>query len=233
MSPSTNTPDDTRGSEPQDAIAHRFAWFGKLPSAGDFVSRRMPYVVQQFWDQWCADGLEALKAGSTAAGLGVWGGTPKWAFVIPAQPGVPTGQLGLFAPSCDRVGRVFPFIVVAPLVPEQQALMLDRAALLGLAWGQVVAAAQQTRMGIEALDAALQAALADTLAADAVQDEDEGATLPLGLDPSSLPWPELSRNFDVHGSQSYWWSVPPASTGFESRLHTGPLRTVLFLDLCR
>jgi type VI secretion system protein ImpM len=219
----------------QAAIANRFAWFGKLPSAGDFVSRRMPYAVQQFWDHWCADGMDALKAASTATGLAVWGGTPKWAFVLPAQPGVPTGQLGVFAPSCDRVGRVFPFIVAVPLVPELQSMFLDRAALLGLAWGRVVTRAQEARLGLEAIDAALDAALAETLAAELVDDEDDSATLPLGIDPgpSSLPWPELSLDFDLHGSQSYWWSVPPATTGFQTRMHRGPLKTVLFLDLCR
>jgi type VI secretion system protein ImpM len=219
----------------QAAIAKRFAWFGKLPSAGDFVSRHMPYAVQQFWDHWCADGMDALKAASTATGLGVWGGTPKWAFVLPVQPGVPTGQLGVFAPSCDRVGRVFPFIVAVPLVPELQSMFLDRAALLGLAWGRVVAQAQEARLDLEAVDAGLDAALVETLAAELVDDEDDCATLPLGIDPgpSSLPWSELSRDLDLHGSQSYWWSVPPATTGFQTRMHRCPLKTVHFLDLCR
>ncbi|MEO8654938.1 MAG: TagF domain-containing protein, partial [Ramlibacter sp.] len=147
--------------------------------------------------------------------------------------GVPTGQLGVFAPSCDRVGRVFPFVVAAPLVPDQQTMLLDRAALLGLAWSQVIIQAQENRLGVEAVDAGLQAALADTLSAEEVHEEDEGATLPLGLDPSSLPWPEVRHSFDLQGSESYWWSVPPASTGFQSRTHSGPLRTAHFLDLCR
>jgi type VI secretion system protein ImpM len=223
-------------STPLPELARRFAWFGKLPSAGDFVSRRMPYALQQFWDRWCADGMDALKAASTATGLEVWGGTPKWAFVLAAQPGVPTGQLGVFAPSCDRVGRVFPFVVTAPLVPDQQAGLLDRAASVGLAWGQVVAQAQQARLGIEAVDAGLHAALAETLATELEDDDDdERTTLPLGLEPgpSPLPWPELNRNFDLHGSQSYWWSVPPPSTGFQTRMYTGPLKTIHFLDLCR
>ena len=218
-------------------LARRFFLFGKLPSAGDFVSRRMPYAVQQFWDRWCAEGMEALKASSSATGLQVWGGTPKWAFLLPAQPGVPTGQLGVFAPSCDRVGRVFPFVVAAPFVPDQQAVYLDRAAALGLAWGQVVTQAQESRLAIEAVDAGLHGALAATLAIELEEDDedDDRTTLPMGMDPgpSSLPWPDLSRNFDLQGSQSYWWSVPPSITGYQSRTHAGPLKTRHFLDLCR
>ncbi|MCM2252992.1 MAG: type VI secretion system-associated protein TagF [Ramlibacter sp.] len=217
-------------------IARRFAWFGKLPSAGDFVSRRMPYAVRQFWDRWCADGMDALKASSGASGLDVWGATPKWAFLLPGQPGVPTGQLGVFAPSCDRVGRIFPFIVVAPLVPDQQSVLVDRAAALGLAWGEAVGQAQAARLGIDALDAGLHAALAETLAGEPDEDDDDDrTTLPLGIDPAPapLPWPRLSRDFDMRGSQSYWWSVPPTATGYQARLHHGPLMTLHFLDLCR
>jgi type VI secretion system protein ImpM len=224
-----------RSSTDREEPARRFAFFGKLPSAGDFVSRRMPYAVQQFWDHWCAEGMEALKAASTATGLQVWGGTPNWAFLLPEQPGVPTGQLGIFVPSCDRVGRVFPFVVIVPFVPDQQAVFLERAASLGVAWGQIVTHAQQNRLAIEAVDAGLHAALAETLAIELEDDDDERTTLPMGLDtrPSSLPWPELSRNFDLHGSQSYWWSVPPAMTGYQSRTHVGPLKARHFLDLCR
>lgn len=235
MASSTASANDRPDPDLQESIARRFAWFGKLPGAGDFVSRRMPHAVQQFWDHWCADGIDALKAASMASGLEVWGGTPAWAFMLPAQPGVPAAQLGVFSPSCDRVGRIFPFVVAAPLVCDQQAEMLDRAELLGLAWSRVVTQAQQTRLGMEAVDARLQAALAETLATELVRADDEQTTLPMdiGPDPSSFPWPELSRRFDSRGSESYWWSVLPATTGFQSRMYTGPLKSLHFLDLCR
>lgn len=210
------------------------AWFGKLPSAGDFISRRMLYAVQQFWDRWCADGMDALKAGSNVSGVAVWGTTPKWAFVLPAQPGVHMGQLGVFSPSCDRVGRVFPFIVSVPVVEGQQGALLERAGVLGPAWAQVIAQAQEDRLGIDAVDASLQSVLAETLAADPPrQDDDDESTLPRGIDPSTMPWPDLRYSFDLYGAQSYWWSVPIASTGFQSRVHTGSLKSSHFLDLCR
>jgi len=224
----------TSSASPSESPSQDLCWFGKLPSAGDFVSRRMPYAVQQFWDRWCADGMDALKAGTMTTGLAVWGSTPKWAFVLPAQPGVKMGQLGVFAPSCDRVGRIFPFIVCVPVMEGKQGALLDRAGMLGLAWAQVVAQGQEERLGIDAVDASLQSVLAATLASEPPQkDDDDETTLPRGINPSTMPWPDLRHSFDLYGSQSNWWSVPPASTGFQSRVHTGNLKASHFLDLCR
>jgi type VI secretion system protein ImpM len=233
MAASTLTDRISSHPVPQASMTHSFSWFGKLPSAGDFISRRMAYELQQFWDRWCAEGMEALKADSTATGLDVWGGTPKWAFILPAQPQVQGGQFGVFAPSCDRVGRIFPFIVTVPVVQEWQATLLDRAGLLGGAWGQIVGQAQESRWGTEAVDAALHDALAMTLATEPAIEQDAEATLPLNTDALSLPWPDLGRNFDLGGPTSYWWSVPAQRTGFQSRTHTGALKTAHFLDLCR
>ena len=216
----------------QEVGGYRMCWFGKLPSAGDFVSRRMDYAVQQFWDKWCAAGVEALKAGSSVTGLDVWGATPKWAFVLPVQPDVGTGQLGVLAPSCDRVGRIFPFVVAVPLTPDQAAILLDRAALLGLALGQVVSHAQQNGLGIEAVDAELHDALAKTLAQSPAPENDDTTILPQGKS-LSFPWPDLARRFDLHGTESYWWSVPPAATEFQFQTQRGALKASHYLELCR
>ncbi len=209
-----------------------FAWFGKVPSAGDFVSRRMPYTLQQFWDRWCASGMEAFKAGNPASGWEFWQGVPKWAFLLPVQPGIATGQFGVMAPSCDRVGRNFPFLVISPLAQGNAATLLPRAAALGLAWSDVIGEAQLGRQGIDVLDARLESALAEVLSsAPAIDDSDR--TLPRGMNPVTAPWPDLANTFDPQGSESYWWSVPPASTGFRARTHVGPLSGMHFLALCR
>ncbi len=211
--------------------AMEFSWFGKMPSAGDFISRRMPYALQQYWDRWCADGMEALKAGNPAHGWELWQGVPQWAFLIPAQPGLPVAQFGVLAPSCDRVGRNFPFLVTLPVAAEKVASLLPRVAPLGLAWSEVIAQVQQDRQGIDALDARLGTALSDVLAAQPAVEDNE-TTLPHGMNPSSAPWPDLSSRFDVHGTDSYWWSVPPTSTGFRALTYAGALNGRHFLGLC-
>jgi len=225
MTSNKDTPAGAAGAQGAD-----YSWFGKFPSAGDFVSRRMPYALQQFWDRWCATGMDALKAGKPANGLEFWRSEPQWAFLLPAQPGFPLAQFGVLAPSFDRVGRIFPFLVILPLVTDQLALLLPRAGSLGLAWSEVIAQGQLTRQGIDALDAWLGAALGSVLAAESAAD-DGIRTLPRGINPASTPWPDLATTFDVQGCTSYWWSVPPASTGFRARTHAGALNGMHFVGL--
>ena len=88
-----------------------------------------------------------------------------------------------------------------------------------------------SRSHIEALDAKLVDALAQQMAREVPEGEGD-ITLPPGVSPLTLPWPELARSFDLRGSDSYWWSVPPASTGFRARTHTGPLTSSHFGVLC-
>ena len=212
---------------PTDSTALTLAWFGKLPSAGDFISRRMPYAVQQFWDRWCAIGLESLKERNPVSGWALWGNTPMWAFLLPAQPGVPFGQLGVFAPSCDRVGRNFPFLVTTPLTDGNLATLIPRATMVSLAWSVAITEAQVSRSHVEVLDAKLIEALTYQLAQEA-PGGDADVTLPLGVSPLTLPWPELVTSFDLRGPESYWWSVPPATTGFRARTHNGQLSAYHF-----
>jgi type VI secretion system protein ImpM len=208
-----------------------FAWYGKLPSAGDFISRRMPYPLQQYWDRLCASGMESLRAGSNASGWEVWRGCAKWAFILPAQPGIPLSQIGVWAPSCDRVGRNFPFLVTLPLPNDRVTAFLPYAAMLGLAWGEVIAQAQMARHSIDEVDSRLQQALAEVLASPASA-EDSERTLPQGMNPASLPWSDLASSFAGGDSESYWWSVPPAMTRFRARAHSGTLQGMFFLGLC-
>ena len=219
------------GNAATDASGQSLAWFGKLPSAGDFISRRMPYAVQQSWDRWCAASMELLKERNPVSGWALWGNMPKWAFLLPEQPGVPFGQLGVIAPSCDRVGRNFPFLVTTALSNENRGDMVPRAASIGLAWSAAITQAQVARSPIEALDAQLVEALGNALTLD-IPGGDGDVTLPPGVSPLTLPWPELSSSFDMRGSESYWWSVPPATTGFRARTHNGPLSAHHLSTLC-
>ena len=213
-----------------DRRIQSYAWYGKLPGAGDFISRRMPYGLQQFWDGWLAVGMESLKERRPVSGWAVWGSMPKWAFLLPSQPGVPIAQLGVLAPSCDRVGRVFPFVATTAIVADNAAHVLPRAAAISLAWSVVIADAQAARSMVETVDAKLGEALIATLAGEAPVPDSE-VTLPQGVSPASLPWPDLAAQFDIGGSESYWWSVPPASTGFRAITHRGVLNASQFYGL--
>jgi hypothetical protein len=96
----------------------------------------------------------------------------------------------------------------------------------------VIRHAQAARLGVDELDAGLHVALSESLGGEGA-DGDDAATLAQGLETSSLPWADLGRRFDAQGPESYWWSVPPSSTGFQTRVYSGPLRAAHLLDLCR
>lgn len=97
-------------------------WYGKLPSTGDFASRRLPHELIEPWDNWLAEELAGLKAQSDDW-LSAYLDSPTWRFVVPAR-WVHAGQAGLLAgvlmPSVDSVGRYFPLSIMAAL-PEVPA----------------------------------------------------------------------------------------------------------------
>jgi type VI secretion system protein ImpM len=94
-------------------------WHGKLPSLGDFASRRLDAGFVGAWDGWLAAALLHLREADPAGWLDAYLASPSWRFLL--QPGVLPGDAGaqgwagVLMPSVDRVGRYFPFTVVQPL----------------------------------------------------------------------------------------------------------------------
>jgi type VI secretion system protein ImpM len=88
-------------------------WHGKLPTLGDFASRRLPEAFVEAWDRWLAEGLLKLRTEGTGVWLEAYLASPSWRFL--AMPGAlgRDGDLaqawaGVVMPSVDRVGRYFP-----------------------------------------------------------------------------------------------------------------------------
>lgn len=94
-------------------------WHGKLPSLGDFASRRLDAAFVEAWDGWLAAGLLALREANPAGWLDAYLASPSWRFLL--MPGVLPGECarqgwaGVLMPSVDRVGRYFPFTIALPL----------------------------------------------------------------------------------------------------------------------
>ena len=119
------------------------AFYGKLPSEGDFVTRRLPWEFTSVWDDWLQQGMQASREALGARWLELYLSAPIWRFQV--APGVcgPMGWRGLFFASVDRVGRYFPLtlafpdagaIALASLSNEPAAwLAIEDAALAGLA----------------------------------------------------------------------------------------------------
>ena len=96
-------------------------WHGKLPTLGDFASRRLPPAFLTPWDDWLAAGLQQLRESDPAGWLERYLAAPSQRFLL--MPGVLPGEAGqqawagVLMPSVDRVGRYFPFTLVQSVSP--------------------------------------------------------------------------------------------------------------------
>lgn len=92
-------------------------WHGKLPSLGDFASRRLEPALVARWDAWLAEGLDGLRQAAPASWLDDYLAAPTWRFLL--LPGVLDQRCwaGVLMPSVDRVGRYFPFAILQSLAP--------------------------------------------------------------------------------------------------------------------
>lgn len=90
-------------------------YYGKLPSAGDFVTRRLPLDFVQPFDRWLAQHFAPLI------------GTDSWDERIPLRflcgPAAFGNAAGVICSSTDKVGRRFPLSVVALLSSADEAMV--------------------------------------------------------------------------------------------------------------
>jgi type VI secretion system protein ImpM len=100
-------------------------WYGKLPTLGDFASRRLDPDFIEPWDVWLGEGLAAHRETLGESWLDAYLSSPSWRFVL--MPGVLTPQqshaiAGVLMPSVDRVGRYFPLTLATPMpMPPRSA----------------------------------------------------------------------------------------------------------------
>ncbi|WP_195812370.1 type VI secretion system-associated protein TagF [Xylophilus rhododendri] len=102
-------------------------WYGKLPTLGDFASRRLDAGFIEAWDDWLAQGLADWRAQAPEQWLHDYLAGPSWRFILTpgviAMAGARTAWAGVLMPSVDRVGRYFPLTLALPLarLPEPGA----------------------------------------------------------------------------------------------------------------
>jgi type VI secretion system protein ImpM len=138
-------------------------WFGKLPSLGDFASRRLPEVFVRRWDRWLQRGLVAARTQLGERWLDVYLVAPVLRFWVAPGPLGEQAWAGLMMPSVDRVGRHFPLTIAQPLQPLAAALASNAwFAALDQRARQVL----DVEFTVERFEAALEALDADPQAAD-------------------------------------------------------------------
>lgn len=90
-------------------------FIGKVPSHGDFVTRRLTAEFKQAWDQWLEAGIAASREQLGGNWPGVFMNSPPWRFAISAGLCGKSAWAGVLLPSVDRVGRHFPLTLAAPV----------------------------------------------------------------------------------------------------------------------
>lgn len=196
-------------------------WHGKLPSLGDFASRRLDAAFIEPWDGWLAAGLLALRETQPETWLDAYLGSPSWRFLL--MPGVLPGAAGAQAwcgvlmPSVDRVGRYFPLTLVLPLgagpasVQEAAALWpwlerldeLARDALHG-DWTAERLEDELARMALPAHAVPLPEAAGPGVAGALVELPPDAAR-----DPALVIGAEAQRAFGPRALGRAWWHARP------------------------
>ncbi len=92
-------------------------FYGKLPSHGDFLRRRVSDAFVHAWDGWLQECFAASRATLGERWLEVYLTSPSWRFACEAGVLGSAPVVGLMVPSVDRVGRYFHLTLVASL-PE-------------------------------------------------------------------------------------------------------------------
>jgi type VI secretion system protein ImpM len=101
-------------------------FYGKLPSHGDFLRRRVSDEFVDAWDAWLRECLAASRLTLGGRWLHVYLTSPAWRFICAPGACGPAPVIGLIAPSVDQVGRYFPLTLVAEL-PEDVSLVTAAA----------------------------------------------------------------------------------------------------------
>ena len=94
-------------------------FFGKVPSHGDFVSRRLPGSFLDCWDVWLQESVSQSRGQLEDQWLDYYLTSPLWHFALSSGVCGDSGWAGVLMPSVDRVGRYFPLTLGARFDPHR------------------------------------------------------------------------------------------------------------------
>lgn len=222
-------------------------WYGKLPCAGDFVTRRLPYALTHALDAWLRQGLSQLRGLYPDDWREGFEGAPLWNCAIPAAA-TSSGftLIGMIAPSRDRVGREFPLCAGLALAPDTApGPLLSGTHEWLTALGRAVSHALRFPTTIDAFDEQVRAirlppldrvplpsAGGDDILAILNDGPADVPTVPMPL-AHALPWPELPERFDAGALTCYWWTNTAAGASLRGFTSDAGLTPSLLLTLMR
>jgi type VI secretion system protein ImpM len=102
------------------AYSIELAWGGKIPSVGDFVWSDGYTPLRAQLDKWLMTAMQQFRLSD--GWKSSFDQAPMWNFIVPANVFGSACVAGCISPSCDRIGRRFPFAVtygLSPRAPEE------------------------------------------------------------------------------------------------------------------
>jgi type VI secretion system protein ImpM len=97
-------------------------FYGKLPTHGDFLRRRVADDFLAAWDPWLQRCIADSRSVLGEQWLAIYLTSPVWRFALSPHVCGAAPAAGLIVPSVDRVGRYFPLTLVWPTPIEWSAL---------------------------------------------------------------------------------------------------------------
>ena len=99
-----------------NSITNGPGFFGKLPSNGDFVTRRLPRIpFLNTWDEWLQQAMAKSREQLKDSWLNIYLTSPIWRFTLSSGLCGDNAWAGLLMPSVDKVGRYFPLTIAIEL----------------------------------------------------------------------------------------------------------------------
>jgi type VI secretion system ImpM family protein len=173
-------------------------FFGKLPSAGDFVQRRLPAGFVDVWDRHFENAVAESRSALGSGWHEAYHASPVWRFLLAAGICGESAWAGIMGPGADRVGRCFPMVIAAPVAAD--AMSCSRLLSSGGGWFD---AAEQVYDAAQA-DAAVSVDLFDQ----------QVAALPGPPDAPPPAVPAFLHGIDWNAA-SHWRLPLPASAAGE------------------
>jgi type VI secretion system protein ImpM len=219
------------------------AWYGKLPSLGDFVGRRMPHALTTEWDTWLRSGMDELRTLGSSSWAEKFVSAPLWFFMSPAAV-TGTAVVGALAPSMDRVGRYYPLTVMAT-APYAASSLADDARVRVFLSGARAAILEARRLTLspEALDQRISYLASPFEAVDSTPREpsliddilsdlsEASYAHQTPEDRVQLPHGEWRHRMTHASEHSLWWVTPTPRSLYEEHIHHGDLNRSLFAHL--
>lgn len=204
-------------------------WYGKLPSAGDFLQRRFPETIRNQWENWFQVGLHHWQSATERQEISrPFAEAPVWNFVVPPMLGSQVVQMGCLLPARDSVGRQYPLIAQRFFSPRNwTSQRLAGAGEWYQRLGTMLLTAVRDGLSAEQLDHSL-------LALPGLDEVDAAPSAELVPDISgqqpecTLSWKQAAGSFTPQHHSSFWWTNQTDGYPLYTQVHSGNFTGQLF-----